>query len=379
MRADHSSEDLQRLVRTICNLTDEAGFMRSSRVNALPLAFTHANPHPPSDAEDPMLPSRQQLESAGGRQLADAHAADRRAHEDSVPNATGARARSTLRVRSRVVAACFGANKTLGQMMSASEGTHRPGSRGTAASQHRTAEGGLPVLIGVHVANLGNSNLTKRVVAGIWRSMCAACGLRCALAELHRADNASVPTAKLPAGVDLGIVALSAHHVPDLEGIAFEGASAETGPGAPTYGMLPISWVGRFLHVVVDLSGELSDALRTEEEAVSTTASGKTSSRAIAPVRRSLMATKSASDDGSNARARYPILAHPGIMATRMLLRARAIHAKGSVLGLPPLTRMCQDHSIWRTAFRFVGVQNEALSHIWRQLAVDWPAFFRCN
>ena len=34
--------------------------------------------------------------------------------------------------------------------------------------------------------------------------------------------------------------------------------------------------------------------------------------------------------------------------------------------------------TLWRSALRFVGVHNSALPELWKRLAAEWPALFRC-
>jgi len=150
------------------------------------------------------------------------------------------------------------------------------------------------------------------------------------------------------------VVALNAHQVPDLEGAAIE-ISKDRGQsgGDPHPNATPVNDVRRALHFVVDLGNALGLSLSMDAGA-----------------------------DVLNASAvAAPLVAHPGIVGTRMLFRATdrpSRDAPESVLALPPIKEVCQDRTIWRTAFRFLGVHSGALPELWRRLAHDWPALFRC-
>lgn len=65
----------------------------------------------------------------------------------------------------------------------------------------------------------------------------------------------------------------------------------------------------------------------------------------------------------------------PGLAATRIMVRT----TNRSAFAVPHIRALCQDKATWRAIFRFLGVHTAALNALWRHLAHDWPALFRCN
>ena len=86
----------------------------------------------------------------------------------------------------------------------------------------------------------------------------------------------------------------------------------------------------------------------------------------------------------THAAAGYPYVRHPGLAATRLLINHELLHtaapppAVAMHVAMPPITSLCQERALWRSALRHVGVQNSALPALWRRLAKEWPALFEC-
>ncbi len=206
-------------------------------------------------------------------------------------------------------------------------------SNGTVAAKAGASE--LPLIVGVHVVGSANFSFAKHLVGRVWRSVCDVCGLRCATPSM-----AAEPNLPIPATTELAVVPYSRSQLPDLDGVAHERAGA---PRASALAAVP----SRFLHFVLDLGAQL---------------------RATVPPSLPLGAPP--------REASAPALVHhPGVAATRMLLRA----SNRTVLSIPPISTVCQDRATWRSAFRFAGIRNDALPDIWRRLSRDLPALFRCD
>ena len=60
----------------------------------------------------------------------------------------------------------------------AAEGPTRPEWKRTSDTSPEFASAALPVMVGVHASTgvNGSHSYTKRLVSGVWRSVCAACG-----------------------------------------------------------------------------------------------------------------------------------------------------------------------------------------------------------
>ena len=216
----------------------------------------------------------------------------------------------------------------------------------------------LCISIAAHTASLGNASFAKHLVSGVWRSVCTACGLRCAFPPLSRATEA-VP-AEVPVGTELAVLALHHHQVPDLDGITPEllgSRTARAGARADDHATpLPI---GRLLHFVVDFGDVLGEATPGRAR------SGGGAPTLAAPSR----------VQGSWAGDHESSAAPHGILGTRMMLRATS----RPTFSAPPIVELCQNRSLWRGALRFLSVRSNALPELWRRLSHDWPALFHCG
>jgi hypothetical protein len=252
---------------------------------------------------------------------------------------------------------------------------------------HGSADGTaaqLPLLIGVHAVSGVNASFARRVVAGVWRSVCAACALRCAFPPvLTHGAQAGSPAVHVPAGTDLAVISLTRNQLPDLDAISLEtpavphaaapAAAPDTHSPTRPQPAAPLSppsdvraaIVSRFVHFVVDLGNTLGAEPEAWAGAASVPAAASTSSAPAAD------AVPSAPPDPLT----YPWASQPGISGTRMMLRI----SERAVLALPPITDVCQSKALWRTAWRYAGISNAALPELWRVLAREWPAFFRCE
>jgi hypothetical protein len=212
----------------------------------------------------------------------------------------------------------------------------------------------LPLLVGVHIASLGNLSVAKRLITGVWRTVCTACGIRCASPPLVRATEGVAPVT-LPADIELAVVTLHHHQVPDLDA-----TTGET-PAFTIASQWQPAAVGRFVHFILDLGRAFAvgqDLSPGYDAGSSLTASspGEASER-----------TESATES--------PLSALPGIAGTRMIMR---VHERAT-LPVPPIQHLCQNRTMWRNVFRFIGVRNGILSELWRRLGHDWPSLFRCD
>ena len=428
VKANHAAEDLRHLIRTLCKETSREGFMGSSRLSPVPLAFgvdeESATSHDGGMMEEGgALGTAAAAEGAkraaeGGSAAAAMGSAGRggAVHASATEPAQAANASGSGGSEARVQLRCFGGAGTMGgDAQHGTMGGDADGGGGPASS------GLLPVLIGVHATSAANATFAKRLVSGAWRTVCHACGLRCAFPQPARHAADALPAAAvLPPRTQLAVLSLGAQQVPDLEGISLEpsqpaspllaarhsylaSTDGNAGAGGGTVGgaagaavglaggagvggaragagatAIPIVGVGRFVHFVVDLSHELGNALSIDSDGANLTLRSPALPDGDAP------AAENASPPS------YPLVDHLGIAGTRLLLRATrdgprregpkaAADAPETVLGLAALTEVCQERAAWRTAFRFVGIHSAALPELWRRLSHDWPALFHCG
>lgn len=352
VQANHATKDLLQLVRMLCREMTREGFVGTAKLSAAPLAFGGGAPAVLADVAG-------SSRSGGGGSGVGVGSAGGSAYEE-------------LR--------CFVGGGALkdGSAADSVPSTTRGSATGRATGRER---GLLPLLIGMHTTSAANATLANHLVGGAWKAVCAVCGLRCAF-PLAPTSGAATPVAVIPAGTELAVLHLSSQQVPDLDGISLEHEPAVVGSTAATRvrprehangiaaaaqsapaesaaastahsvvsnaQLVPVTKVGRFVHVVVDFEHKLGGALGFGPDANAT---------------------------------RFPLVAHLGIAATRLLIRAvdrPHRDAPESALALAPIVGVCQDRATWRAAFRFVGIHSSALPELWHRLAHDWPQHFHC-
>ena len=228
---------------------------------------------------------------------------------------------------------------------------------GDGGGRGRNAMQTLPLLVGVHTASPGyNGSVARRIVTGVWRTFCAACSLRCAFPPPTTIHALEATPAEVPPGTELAVITFHAHQVPDLDGVALESQSPQPGdaatarrPSTHPDGRSLLA-AAQFLHFVVDLGR----TLRLEGRAGQGVGTG--AAKAV-----------------DATRGLFTEL--HGIVGTRMMMRATT----RPVLPMAPIGELCQNKSLWRNAFRFIGVQSAVLPELWRRLAHDLPPLFRCD
>ena len=242
--------------------------------------------------------------------------------------------------------------------------------------------------MGVHTASLGNATFAKRLVAGVWRTVCAVCMLQCAFPPEH----GLLTPLSLHAGTQLAVISYSRQQVPDFDGVAATAAVATAttaaatavahstrGAGASAAAATPVLGARRWIHFAQDLGGQLPD------DGCSIGTSGTpAAARAPRAVAFNLSAQPTYGDDGNTGGTSghthsHPLAHSPGLLTTRMMLRTASSFGNRSVLCVPPIRHVCQERAAWRTAFRFAGIHSTAFPDLWRSLAHDWPALFACS
>jgi len=201
----------------------------------------------------------------------------------------------------------------------------------------------LPLMIGVHASSGGNSSFsyTKRLVSAVWRTVCGACDLECYL------PNSAASHLSVPRGTQLVVANLARHHVLDVDGVGLEQRiQAQTNRSVLPSNQSLLPRVLQWMHFVVEVGEQLQELPQPELASALRSAS-----------------SQSASDESL------------GASATRMMLPTDP----KSTLMPPRITSVCQEHSIWRSAFRFAGFRNDALYHLFSRLAKELPSLFRCN
>lgn len=363
--ADPSREDVRNFVRTICSesaaksppsrargasavaaeATADELFMPSTKLSALPVLATATG----------------ELAAAGGAYSAALTGDD--SEDDGLPLRN-----STLRPTR-----CFG---------SAQAASSEPQGGSTDEPMGGLHGGMLPVTVGVHTASLGEATFAKRLVAGVWRTVCAACAMRCALPP----ERTSSAPLVVRADTQLAVLSYGRQQVPDFDGMAAVAHLA--GAGGTDASARPILGAQRFVHFTQDLGDQLSgdgcavgsSAALSALHPAATPAAGRTES----------WQTTHGVDFGGGTSGRghmNPLVRLPGLSATRMMIRAASSMGTAfgtaagnrTILCMAPIQRVCQERAVWRAAFRFVGIHSSALPEVWRHLAHDWPALFSCN
>ena len=262
----------------------------------------------------------------------------------------------------------------------------------------------LPVLVGVHIASLGNSSFAKRLVAGVWRTVCVACSMRCAMPQ-ERLSTAPIyihpetqvehnrrihppklksesPQSPLHLPSQMAIVSYSRQQVPDFEGVAAvahrvavlltsgrhpragdAGGGGGGGGGASGWGgepgATPIVGFSKLLHFIIDLGGQISahdlpsEQLQSGARPVGGASASSTSSLPGLP--RSSPSPSPPPLHGILNHS-YALTRLPGLSATRMMMRAAASGDR-SFLAASPIQQLCQEGSNRKAVWYSTGVE----------------------
>ena len=216
----------------------------------------------------------------------------------------------------------------------------------------------LPLLVGVHTASVGNASHAKHLVTGIWRTICVACALRCAIPSYNSNSRSGI---SIPQHTQVAIVDYGKSEVPDLEGLS-----------RTSHHQRPMS-VSRFVHFVADF-GETLDPDDEQVRRFRPRSPPPSPPPLLAPAPAPPPRYPITSEDVPQERA-HALAKLPGLAATRLIVRA----TNRSALSFPYLQTACQQRTHWRSVFRFIGVHNGASNELFRALAHDWPAVFRCE